>query len=276
MQHALALNLTSDTNDHPVTTLTTLPDSQQWNPTCRCKQCTGQGLGWITHANPKKSQGSNHGVSDRFNFDPATGEILETTYTMQPYDPAPYDYPVPTQIGMPLKNFAYYELDPAPRPDVTEVEVEVEVLPVGVIDLDAERSRRGPRPKVKANQYASLLKVAHAEKCGWVDDYVFGASAVAGVSNGILNASPSRVLQACLLNEISVEAVKSVIRLEGLRTMSDQQARRICQCARVAIGGMELYLERNPTVRQALQFEVDFSYSYYEGNADIPQQLTGV
>ena len=274
MRHALASNLTSDTNDHPVTTLTTLPDSQQWNPTCRCKQCTGQGLGWITHANPKKSQGSNQGVSDRFNFDPATGEILETTYTMQPYDPAPYDYPVPTQIGMPLKNFAYYELDPAPRPDVTEVEVEV--LPVGVIDLDAERSRRGPKPKVKANQYASLLKVAHAEKCGWVDDYVFGASAVAGVSNGILNASPTRVLQACLLNEISVEAVKSVIRLEGLRTMSDQQARRICQCARVAIGGMELYLERNPTVRQALQFEVDFSYSYYEGNADIPQQLTGV
>ena len=274
MPHALALNLTSDTNDHPVTTLTTQSDSQQWNPTCRCKQCTGHGLGWITHVNSKKSQASNHGVSDRFTFDPTTGEILETAYIMQPYDPAPYDYPVPTQVGMPLKNFAYYELDPAPRSDVTEVEVEV--LPAGVIDLDAERSKRGPKPKVKANQYASLLKVAHAEKCGWVDDYVFGASAVAGVSNGILNASPTRVLQACLLNEISVEAVKSVIRLEGLRTMSDQQARRIGQCARVAIGGMELYLERNPTVRQALQFEVDFSYSYYEGNADIPQQLTGV
>ena len=275
MQHALASNLTSDTNDHPATTLATQPDRQQWNSTCRCKQCTGQGLGWITHVNPKKSQASNHGVSDKFNFDPATGEILETTYTMQPYDPAPYDYPVPTQIGMPLKNFAYYELDPAPRPDATEVEVEV--LPVGVIDLDAERSRRGPKPKVKANQYASLLKVAHAEKCGWVDDYVFGACVVvAGINNGKMNVSPSHVLRACLLNEISTEIVKRVIRLAGLRTMSDQQARRICQCARFALDGMELYLERNPTVRQGLQFEVDFTYSYYEGNADIPQQLTGV
>ena len=275
MPHALALNLTSDTNDHPVTTLTTQSDSQQWNPTCRCKQCTGHGLGWITHVNSKKSQASNHGVSDRFTFDPTTGEILETAYIMQPYDPAPYDYPVPTQVGMPLKNFAYYELDPAPRSDVTEVEVEV--LPAGVIDLDAERSKRGPKPKVKANQYASLLKVAHAEKCGWVDDYVFGACVVvARINKGKMNVSPSHVLRACLLDEISTEIVKRVIRLSGLRTMSDQQARRVCQCARFALDGMELYLERNPTVRQGLQFEVDFTYSYYEGNADIPQQLTGV
>ena len=276
MQHALASILATDTNEHPDTTLATQPDRQQWNPKCRCKQCTGQGLGWITHEKPKNSQASNQGMNDRFTFDSATGEMFERTYTTQPYEPAPYDYPVPTQVGIPLENLAYYELDPAPRPGVTEVEVDVEVLPVGVIDLDAERSRRGPKPKVKANQYASLLKVAHAEKCGWVDDYVFGASAVAGVSNGILNASPSRVLQACLLDEISVETVKSVIRLEGLRTMSDQQARRICQCARVAIGGMELYLERNPTVRQALQFEVDFTYSYYEGNAEIPLRLVRV
>ena len=275
MTHALASNLTSDTNDHSFAILATQPDSQQWNPTCRCKQCTGQGLGWITHVNPKKSQASNHEVSDRFTFNPATGEIHETTYIMQPYDPAPYDYPVPTQIGMPLKNFAYYELDPAPRPDVTEVEVEV--LPVGVIDLDAERSKRGPKPKVKANQYASLLKVAHAEKCGWVDDYVFGACVVvARINKGKMNVSPSHVLRACLLDEISTEIVKRVIRLSGLRTMSDQQARRVCQCARFALEGMELYLERNPTVRQGLQFEVDFTYSYYEGNADIPQQLTEV
>ena len=76
MQHALASDLTSDTNDHPDTTLATQPDRQQWNPKCRCKQCTGQGLGWITHVKPKNSQASNQGMNDRFTFDPATGEIV--------------------------------------------------------------------------------------------------------------------------------------------------------------------------------------------------------
>ena len=209
---------------------------------------------------------------DGFIVDPATGQVLGS-YTTHTLAPVAYDYPLP-QVGKTSAVHTSFELDPAPRPDVTEAEVEA--LSDGVIDLDAKRSKRGPKEKVKANQIASLLKVAHAEARGWVDDYVYGSCyTVAGVSNGILNASPSRVLRACLLDEISVEVVKRVIRLEGLRTMSDQQARRICQCARYALGGMELYLERNPTVRQQLQFEVDFADSYHDGNADTLQKLAG-
>lgn len=212
---------------------------------------------------------------DSFIIDPATGQVLGS-YTTHAIAPAPYDYPMP-QVGKPSAVYLSFELDPAPRPDITEVEVEG--LPDGVIDLDAQRSKRGPKPKVKANQIASLLKVAHAEHRGWVDDYVYGSCYVAaGDSNDKLNVKPSHVLRACLLNEISVEVVKRVIRLEGLRTMSDQQARRICQCARFAIDGMEFYLERNPTVRQQLQFEVDFADSYYEDNTDISQgqELAGI
>lgn len=213
---------------------------------------------------------------DSFIVDPATGQVLGS-YTTHAIAPAPYDYPLP-QVGKTSAVCLSFELDPAPRPDATEVEVES--LPDGVIDLDAQRakrSKRGPKPKVKSNQIASLLKVAHAERRGWIDDYVFGNCATAaGVSNGKLNVSPSHVLRACLLDEISVEVVKRVIRLEGLRTMDDRTAQRICQCARLAIGGMELYLERNPTVRQQLQFEVDFADSYYEDKADIPQGLAGI
>ncbi len=208
---------------------------------------------------------------DGFIVDPATGQVLGS-YTTHALAPVAYDYPLPTQVGKTLATLAHYELDPAPRPDVTEAEVEG--LPDGVIDLDAQRAKRGPKPKVKSNKIASLLKVAHAEHRGWVDDYVYGSCYVAaGDSNDKLNVKPTHVLRACLLDEISVEVVKRVIRLEGLRTMSDQQARRICQCARLAIGGMELYLERNPTVRQQLQFEVDFADSYYDGNADTLQEL---
>lgn len=211
---------------------------------------------------------------DGFIVDPATGQVLGS-YTTHALAAVPYDYPLPTQVAKTSAAYLSFELDPAPRLDVTELELEG--LPEGVIDLDAQRSRRGPKPKVKANQIASLLKVAHAEHRGWVDDYVYGSCYVAaGDSNDKLNVKPTHVLRACLLDEISVEVVKRVIRLDWLRTMSDQQARRICQCARLAIDGMELYLERNPTVRQQLQFEVDFADSYYEDNVDIPQGLAGV
>jgi hypothetical protein len=196
---------------------------------------------------------------------PATGQVLGS-YTTHALAPAHYNYELP-QVGKTSAVHPSFELDPASRPDASEIEVDG--LPDGVIDLDSARSKRGPKPKVRSNQIASLLKVAHAERCGWIDDYVFGACATAaGVSNGKFNVSPSHVLRACLLDEISVEVVKRVIRLDGLRTLSDQQARRICQCARFAVGGMEMYLERNPTVRQELQFEVDFANSYHEDKAD--------
>lgn len=241
-----------------------------WNAQCRCKECRGHGLGWITHIQPKNRQAGNQEMSDRFTFDPATGEMFERTYTTQPYDPAPYDYPLPTQGDKPLETFTHlrYELDPTPRDDV--VEGIVDVLPEGVIDLDVERSRRGPKPKVTPNQIASLLQVAHSEKRGWVDDYIFGACATAaGVSKGKLNVSPSHVLKACLLEEISVEVVKNVIKLDGLITMDDRTARRICQCTRLAISSMEHHLERNPTVRQQLQGEVDFANSYNQTEASV-------
>lgn len=207
---------------------------------------------------------------DGFIVDPATGQVLGSYTTHFPV-PAPYDYPLP-QVYKTSAVHLNFELDPAPRPDVAEIEVES--LPDGVVDLDAERSKRGPKPKVKSNQNASLFKTAHAENHGWVDDYVFGACyTVAGDSKGTLNVTPSHVLMACLLDEISVEVVKRVIRLQGLRTMSDQQARRICQCARLAIGGMGLYLERHPIVLQQLRFEVYFADSYHQDNTGLLQGL---
>lgn len=207
---------------------------------------------------------------DSFVVDKATGEVLGS-YTTNDLVPTPYEYELP-QVGMTLKAHLSYELDPVPRPNITETESEP--LPVGVVDLDAQRSKRGPKPKVTPNPYARHFKVAHAERLGWIDDYVYGACMTVGKdSNGKMNASPSHVLRACMLDEISTEIVKTVIRLEGLRTMSDQQARRICQCARFAIAGMAVYLERNPAVLQQIQFEVDFADSYRQDNAGLLRGL---
>lgn len=207
---------------------------------------------------------------DSFVLDKSTGEILGT-YTTHDLVPTPYDYEQP-QIGKTQAVHSSYQLDPAPRLNITEAEAER--LPDGVVDLDAQRSKRGPKPKVTPNPYARHVRVAHAERHSWIDDYVHGACmTVGGVHNGKMNASPSHVLRTCMLDEISTEIVKSVIRLEGLRTMSDQQARRICQCARFAIDGMEFYLEHNPSVRQQLQFEVDFADSYHQENTGQLQEL---
>nr|WP_319527636.1 hypothetical protein [Pseudomonas laurentiana] len=207
---------------------------------------------------------------DSFVVDKTTGEVL-ASYTTHDLVPTPYDYEQP-QIGKTKAIQPSYELDPAPRPSI--IEAEAERLPDGVVDLDAQRSKRGPKPKVTSNPHASHFKAAHAERLCWVDDYVYGACMTVGKdSNGKMNVSPSHVLRACMLDEISTEIVKSVIRLEGLRTMSDQQARRVCQCARFAIDGMEFYLESNPTVRQQLQFEVDFADSYHQDNAGLLQGL---
>lgn len=207
---------------------------------------------------------------DSFVVDKTTGEVL-ASYTNHDLVPTPYDYEQP-QIGKARAIHPSYELDPAPPTII--IEAEAERLPNGVVDLDAQRSKRGPKPKLTPNPHASHFKAAHAEHQSWIDDYVHGACMTVGKdSNGKMNVSPSHVLRACMLDEISTEIVKSVIRLEGLRTMSDQQARRVCQCARFAIGGMELYLERNPAVRQQLQFEVDFADSYYQDNTGQLQGL---
>lgn len=214
---------------------------------------------------------STHNI-EKFIVEKHTGEILGS-YTLHAPTQTPHDYPS-VLIAKHPRTRLRYELDPALRPEV--VEIEVEDLLEGVADLDAQRSKRGPKPKALFNPYANHFKVARADGRSWIDDYVFGACVtVAGVHKGKLNVSPAHVLRACLLNEISTEIVKRVIRLEGLRTMSDQQARRICQCARFAVGGMEMYLERNPTVRQELQFEVDFANSYHEDKADVLRVVGG-
>ncbi len=207
---------------------------------------------------------------DSFVVDKITGEMLGI-YTIHDVIPTPYDYELPHANK---KNLAHpsYELDPAPYPKIAGTDTGV--LPTGVGDLDAQRSKRGPKPKVFSNPHARHFKIAHDERLGWIDDYVYGACmTVAKDSNGRMNVSPAHILRACMLDEISTEIIKAVIRFDGLRTMSDPQARRVCQCARFAIGGMEFYLERNPTVRQRLQFEVDFIDSYFEVNTDLLRGL---
>lgn len=50
-------------------------EQQKWNPLCRCKECTGLGLGWIAHKILDKDLVLRAYI-DGFVVDTATGEIL--------------------------------------------------------------------------------------------------------------------------------------------------------------------------------------------------------
>lgn len=116
-------------------------------------------------------------------------------------------------------------------------------------------------PKVMANPIHHLIVLAdiHPEHDlydlppqDWVEGYVMGACyVVAKASKGKLNVSPAHVYAAVKMPDISTAAVRN---LTGL---GKSQVALIAQCARLALDGMMMHLERNPQVRDALQAEVE-------------------
>ncbi|ALE01047.1 hypothetical protein [Pseudomonas syringae] len=190
--------------------------------------------------------------------DKVTGEILGQ-YTNVAYAPEAGSVQYPEYRSKPRR--AITLLDVSDVPDVTPF-AELTKLD-GVVDLDEYRARRGPKPKIFFNTIADLVQMAIADQQRWIDDYVYGACHTTGdVSNGTLNVSPGDVVRVCALPVISTATVKAIIRNHAFEPVSDRQARRIAQVAKFALGGMALYLDRNPSVTAALQFEVNFAQAY--------------
>lgn len=183
-------------------------------------------------------------------LDKLSGEVLGE-YTTHPIPEVPYDYPTARNCNLPSKP-AICLLTPCEQSPYKQT--------IGTTEI---KVKRGPKPKTMLNPYAKHFKVANSERNTWLDDYVYGSCMTAGgVSNGTMNTSPSHVLKACMLDIVSTEIVIATIHLEGLTPMSPQQARRVCQCARHAISGMSFFLERNPSIKGLLEFEVSFAESY--------------
>jgi hypothetical protein len=197
-------------------------------------------------------------IVDGFRVDQETGEIYGE-YITTPYSPAHEDYePARAAFG---NTRDVYLADP--NCHIVEGDFKPSSLPAGIIDLDAARAKLGRKPNEFINTLATYVQVAHAEEMQWLDDYVYGACYVSGdVSNGTLNVSPSDVLRVCMLPVISTQAVKAVIRTRSFNPISDRQARRIAKVAKFAIGGIDLYLSRNPETMVILQYEIDFITAY--------------
>ncbi|MNP72599.1 hypothetical protein D3C76_1691860 [compost metagenome] len=63
---------------------------------------------------------------------------------------------------------------------------------------------------------------------------------------------------------ISTESVGAAFRNFKGEPLGKTQVALIGQCARYALNGMQMHLDRNPNLYDALQTEVDFITAYYE------------
>ncbi|MNF87230.1 hypothetical protein D3C84_696890 [compost metagenome] len=129
--------------------------------------------------------------------------------------------------------------------------------------------KRVTRPKkVTINNIAKHVMLADVQEessngrpqQSWVEDYVMGSLyVVAKASGGKLNVSPAHVFTAVKMDIISTGHIMAMC-----ERISERQAQRIAQCARYALTGMQMHLNRNPALYEALQTEVDFITAYYE------------
>ena len=207
----------------------------------------------------------------------ATGELTEVirTYTITPFTPPTDNYEQLTTALEPVQA----PLSPEHTKDAlrllgaaNDAHIEAQELPASnVVALPVKRVTR-PK-KVTINNIAKHVMLADVQEessngspqQNWVEDYVMGACyTVAEASNGKLNVSPAHIFAAVKMDVISTESVRAAFRKPNGEPLGKTQVSLIAQCARFALTGMQMHLDRNPTLYDALQTDVDFITAYYE------------
>ncbi|WP_458729797.1 hypothetical protein [Pseudomonas brenneri] len=158
-----------------------------------------------------------------------------------------------------------------------DAHIEAQELPTS--DVVALPVTRVTRPKkVTINNIAKHVMLADVQEessngspqQNWVEDYVMGACyTVAGANKGKLNVNPAHVFTAVKMDVISTESVRAAFRSSKGEPLGKTQVSLIAQCARFALTGMQMHLDRNPALYDALQTEVDFITAYYEPNQAV-------
>ena len=198
--------------------------------------------------------------------DEETNQILEVvhTYTITPFTAPEVNYDQLTTAQKPVQT----QWSPEHTKDAlrlrgvaNDAKIEAqEATPSVVVPLPVKRITR-PK-KFTANPIArhiiladvqEKLALAGMPQQNWVEDYVMGACyTVAKASNGKLNVNPAHIFAAVKMDLISTGHIMAMC--EGI---SERQAQRIGQCARYALAGMQMYLDRNPSQYATLQSEAD-------------------
>jgi len=136
--------------------------------------------------------------------------------------------------------------NPIVATDLTDSTTTVPIIDSASI---ATVTRRGPKPKVRLNPYADIIRQAVKERTHWIENAVMaGAYIAVGSSKGTLNIRPTYVWHVIAMPVISTEkiALNSVFRNHDFEPVSDRYARYLASAGRVAVGHIERYLEQHP------------------------------
>lgn len=209
--------------------------------------------------------------------DEETNQILEVvrTYTITPFIAPEDNYVQLEAVQKPVQTrWSPEHTQDALRLKVAANNAHIEAQEPPASDVVALPVKRVTRPKkVTINKIAMHVSLADVEERldngqpiqNWVEDYVMGACyTVAKASNGKLNVNPAHVFAAVKMDVISTESVSTAFRNSKSEPLGKTQVALIGQCARYALNGMQMHLERNPDLYDALQTEVDFITAFYD------------
>ncbi|MCX2889833.1 helix-turn-helix domain containing protein [Pseudomonas sp. DCB_BI] len=137
-----------------------------------------------------------------------------------------------------------------------------------IVSASAEKkSNAGAKQRVVKNPFYALLDIAKFEKVKlpFVDGYIHGAIHIGpGIINGRYSVAASDVRQVLHQPLISRDVAVGFLRNHESGVMSKTQADRVVLAARIALGGIALYLERNPDVLATFDLTVDFDLFWKE------------
>ncbi len=215
--------------------------------------------------------------SVKLEIDKTTGELLEEvirTYSITPFiAPVEAVQSAPAQKA-PQTPLSLEHIQDALRLKAASNDARIATQEPTDNNVTALPTKRITRPKkVTFNKIAMHVSLADVEERSsngqplqnWVEDYVMGACyTIAKANNGKLNVSPSHIFAAVKMDIISTESVGAAFRNFKGEPLGKTQVALIGQCARYALNGMQMYLDRNPTLYEALQAEVDFIATFNE------------
>lgn len=135
---------------------------------------------------------------------------------------------------------------------------------------DKPKAKRGPKPKVRLNPQAHLIRMAMANGLSFIDDAVMAGLYIAvGDSNGKLNVRPRHVRKVICFSVISTAELVSRLRTLTGDPICERTARYLAAAARLAIGGIERHFHRNPALVKRLQAQWERSQRVDEGWPDL-------
>lgn len=204
---------------------------------------------------------------DALVFDTSTGEIY-AHHTYVECVHGPYDYPVAhkhladNDIATTDEFLRAYDVLPRRSGKYRNLSFLFDRADIGttsnVVTLPVKPKRGRPAQQID-NPLASVIRLAEYERLGWVNDYVIGGCAAGPKrSQGRFNVNSTHVHWALCMETLSTAGVIAMVEERSGETIIVRTAQYIIEAARIALGGIQLYLEKNQAEWNRLKFEVKF------------------